>query len=151
MCDEDVNLISKLRKQFKKYGNFRVVTYLEYFWSILGHRILKQKSWSMTILAYKSSYPICCGLTSIKQSAMASSSIYLLFVLSSLLIYSRLSEAESSVPLVKGLSYTFHHSSCPRVEIIIRKHLKKVFKEDIGQAAGLLRLHFHDCFVQVNN
>lgn len=34
------------------------------------------------------------------------------------------------------------------MEKIVRKQLEKVFKEDIGQAAGLLRLHFHDCFVQ---
>lgn len=49
---------------------------------------------------------------------------------------------------MKGLSWNFHHYSCPNLESIIGKHLKKVFKEDIGQAAGLLRLHFHDCFVQ---
>ncbi|BFG40868.1 hypothetical protein CerSpe_271420 [Prunus speciosa] len=58
------------------------------------------------------------------------------------------SEAQPSVPVVKGLSWSFYESSCPKLNSIIRKHLKKVFKEDIGQAAGLLRLHFHDCFVQ---
>ncbi|KAJ9166832.1 hypothetical protein P3X46_021529 [Hevea brasiliensis] len=56
--------------------------------------------------------------------------------------------AQRSAPIVNGLSWTFYNSSCPKVESIIRKQLKKVFKEDIGQAAGLLRLHFHDCFVQ---
>jgi peroxidase len=50
---------------------------------------------------------------------------------------------------VQGLSWTFYQSSCPKVESIIRKQLEKVFKKEIGQAAGLLRLHFHDCFVQV--
>ncbi|KAK8661411.1 hypothetical protein V6N13_091016 [Hibiscus sabdariffa] len=53
-----------------------------------------------------------------------------------------------SPPIVSGLSWTFYQKSCPKVESIIRKQLKKVFKEDIGQAAALLRLHFHDCFVQ---
>ncbi|KAK9748737.1 hypothetical protein RND81_02G076900 [Saponaria officinalis] len=54
----------------------------------------------------------------------------------------------SSVPIVKGLSYSFYSSSCPRLEAIVRSHLAKVFKKDITQTAGLLRLHFHDCFVQ---
>ncbi|KAF8025020.1 hypothetical protein BT93_F2006 [Corymbia citriodora subsp. variegata] len=54
----------------------------------------------------------------------------------------------SSVPLKKGLSWSFYEKSCPKVESVIRKHLKKVFEEDIGQAAGLLRVHFHDCFVK---
>ncbi|CAL5348630.1 unnamed protein product [Camellia sinensis] len=64
------------------------------------------------------------------------------------------SEASSSYSssshhhLVKGLSWSFYESECPKLESIVRKHLKKVFKEDIGQAAGLLRVHFHDCFVQ---
>ncbi|KAF2291108.1 hypothetical protein GH714_020105 [Hevea brasiliensis] len=57
-------------------------------------------------------------------------------------------KAQSSAPIVNGLSWTFYKSTCPKVESIIRKQLKKVFKKDVGQAAGLLRLHFHDCFVQ---
>ncbi|KAK3043911.1 hypothetical protein RJ639_000610 [Escallonia herrerae] len=47
-----------------------------------------------------------------------------------------------------GTLRSFYDSSCPNLESVIRKQLQKVFKNDIGQAAGLLRLHFHDCFVQ---
>ncbi|CAI0625921.1 unnamed protein product [Linum tenue] len=50
--------------------------------------------------------------------------------------------------LVKGMSWSFYTSSCPKLESIVKKRLQQVFKKDIGQAAGLLRLHFHDCFVQ---
>ncbi|KAL9357686.1 hypothetical protein Peur_050939 [Populus x canadensis] len=57
-------------------------------------------------------------------------------------------EAQNTFPVVNGLSWSFYDYSCPKAESIIRKQLKKVFKNDIGQAAGLLRLHFHDCFVQ---
>ncbi|XP_076911986.1 peroxidase 12-like [Bidens hawaiensis] len=83
--------------------------------------------------------------------AASSSSTSLFLVFSTLLIFSTLlyvSEADYSAPIVKGLSWDYHHKTCTKVEKIVRKHLKKVFKKDIGQAAGLLRLHFHDCFVQ---
>ncbi|XP_021771551.1 peroxidase 12-like [Chenopodium quinoa] len=78
---------------------------------------------------------------------MDSSKIVPLFlVLSSLVV--GISKGQSSVPVVPGLSYTFYSSSCPSLESIIRNHLSQVFQSDITQAAGLLRLHFHDCFVQ---
>ncbi|KAH1206766.1 Peroxidase 12 [Glycine max] len=51
-------------------------------------------------------------------------------------------------PVVKGLSYSFYSKTCPKLESIVRKHLKKVFKDDNGQAPALLRIFFHDCFVQ---
>ncbi|KAK1264306.1 Peroxidase 12 [Acorus gramineus] len=51
-------------------------------------------------------------------------------------------------PLAKGLSWTFYSSSCPNLEIIVRNRLFNAFKTDIGLAAGLVRIHFHDCFVQ---
>ncbi|XAR62253.1 Peroxidase [Bertholletia excelsa] len=83
-------------------------------------------------------------------NAAAPLPILLLVITSLLLLPScfNLSEAQSSEEIVKGLSWTFYESSCPKLESIIRKQLKKVFQKDIGQAAGLLRLHFHDCFVQ---
>lgn len=62
-----------------------------------------------------------------------------------------ISEAQRSPPVVRGLSYTFYKSSCPGLESIIRNHLKEQFKRDVGLAAGLLRIHFHDCFVQVRD
>ncbi|CAM8979054.1 unnamed protein product [Rhodiola kirilowii] len=58
------------------------------------------------------------------------------------------SQAQTTPSLVNGLSWTFYKSSCPNLESLVRKELKKVFKNDVGQAAGILRLHFHDCFVQ---
>jgi hypothetical protein len=39
--------------------------------------------------------------------------------------------------------------SCPKVERIVRFHLEDVFEKDSGQAPGILRLFFHDCFSQV--
>ncbi|XP_027934110.1 peroxidase 12 [Vigna unguiculata] len=57
-------------------------------------------------------------------------------------------EAQARPPTVRGLSYTFYTKTCPNLKSIVRTELKRVFKKDIAQAAGLLRLHFHDCFVQ---
>ena len=57
-------------------------------------------------------------------------------------------EAKAPNPIAKGLSWRFYESSCPGVESIVRNHLKKVFKNDVGQAPALLRIFFHDCFVQ---
>jgi peroxidase len=82
------------------------------------------------------------------------SSFGCVLLISSVLLasYACASEVEinySSLPIVKGLSWSFYESSCPKLESVVRKELKKIFNKDIGQAAGLLRLHFHDCFVQV--
>ncbi|WOG97138.1 hypothetical protein DCAR_0416477 [Daucus carota subsp. sativus] len=68
-----------------------------------------------------------------------------LLLLSSGYLY--VSEAQTP-PLVSGLSYTFYNTSCPDFETIVRTRLQTEFASDIGLAAGLLRLHFHDCFVQ---
>ncbi|XP_014510808.1 peroxidase 12 [Vigna radiata var. radiata] len=57
-------------------------------------------------------------------------------------------QAQPRPPTVRGLSYTFYSKTCPTLKSIVRTELKKVFKNDIAQAAGLLRIHFHDCFVQ---
>ncbi|TYJ30257.1 hypothetical protein E1A91_A06G120600v1 [Gossypium mustelinum] len=82
---------------------------------------------------------------------MAKATSFTAFLLMSSLFlssYFSVSKADNPAPIVSGLSWTFYKTSCPKVESIIRKQLQKVFKKDIGQAAGLLRLHFHDCFVQ---
>ncbi|KAH7685455.1 Peroxidase protein [Dioscorea alata] len=68
-----------------------------------------------------------------------------LFIFSSSVL---LTQSQAPPPITQGLSFTFYDSKCPKLESIIRANLKKAFKKDIGLAAGLLRVHFHDCFVQ---
>jgi len=49
---------------------------------------------------------------------------------------------------VDGLSWTFYNETCPNLESIVNATLEQALDDDITQAAGLLRVHFHDCFVQ---
>ncbi|TKY73176.1 Peroxidase 25 [Spatholobus suberectus] len=42
----------------------------------------------------------------------------------------------------------FHYSSCPNAEATVRSTVESYFNRDPTIAPGLLRLHFHDCFVQ---
>ncbi|XP_050365440.1 peroxidase 12 [Argentina anserina] len=100
--------------------------------------------------AYKKRVSVAVEHTTTKIITMASfaSLCSLLLIVSYVSYFCTVSEAQPSVPVVKGLSWSFYETSCPKLDSIVRKQLKKVFKEDIGQAAGLLRLHFHDCFVQ---
>ncbi|XP_052180994.1 peroxidase 25 isoform X2 [Diospyros lotus] len=45
-----------------------------------------------------------------------------------------------------GLETRFYSSSCPKAEAIVRSTVEAHFNKDPTIAAGLLRLHFHDCF-----
>lgn len=74
--------------------------------------------------------------------------LVLLVIVSSLLVGIIPKSECIDVPVAPGLSYSFYASNCPKLESIVRNQLKQVFQKDIVQAAGLLRLHFHDCFVQ---
>lgn len=44
----------------------------------------------------------------------------------------------------------FYSSLCPRAEAIVRSTVEAHSNKDPTILAGLLRLHFHDCFVQVS-
>ncbi|KAJ0881526.1 putative peroxidase [Helianthus annuus] len=55
------------------------------------------------------------------------------------------------IPFAKpqgGLKTGFYSSTCPKAEAIVRSTVEAHFKDDPTVAAGLLRLHFHDCFVE---
>ncbi|XP_024529616.1 peroxidase A2 [Selaginella moellendorffii] len=48
---------------------------------------------------------------------------------------------------VAQLSPSFYNSSCPTVETVVTNTLQQAMQSDVRIAASLLRVHFHDCFV----
>lgn len=52
-------------------------------------------------------------------------------------------------PGYSGLFPEFYDFTCPQANEIVMSVLEKAIAEDPRMAASLLRLHFHDCFVQV--
>ncbi|CAL0333339.1 unnamed protein product [Lupinus luteus] len=79
-----------------------------------------------------------------RVNSASNTPFYSLLLISSLVLASHFNISEAQ----KGLSLSFFAKTCPQLETIVRNHLKKVFKQDNGQAPGLLRIFFHDCFVQ---
>lgn len=49
---------------------------------------------------------------------------------------------------VQGLAKNFYQKTCPKAHDIIQSQVTKVINQNPSQAAGLLRVMFHDCFVQ---
>nr|DAD40288.1 TPA_asm: hypothetical protein HUJ06_014611 [Nelumbo nucifera] len=48
----------------------------------------------------------------------------------------------------QGTRVGFYSKSCPQVETTVRSTVQSHFRSDPTIAPGLLRMHFHDCFVQ---
>jgi peroxidase len=51
-------------------------------------------------------------------------------------------------PVLAQLVVGYYAETCPDVESIVSNAVANAYQQDEGTAPGLLRLHFHDCFVQ---
>ena len=49
-----------------------------------------------------------------------------------------------------SLCSSFYKTSCPNLSSIVSKIVAQAVAKETRMAASLLRLHFHDCFVNVN-
>ena len=49
----------------------------------------------------------------------------------------------------QSLEVGFYNDTCSTAETVIREVVKAKYKTDKSIVAGLLRMYFHDCFVQV--
>lgn len=55
------------------------------------------------------------------------------------------------IQVAEGLQVGYYAGTCPNVENIVKGVLSQQMQQNRGIAASVLRLHFHDCFVDVSN
>lgn len=52
------------------------------------------------------------------------------------------------VGVVDGLNMNYYIMTCPFAEVIVKNTVNRALQDDPTLAAALLRMHFHDCFIE---
>jgi peroxidase len=60
-------------------------------------------------------------------------------------------EAAAAAAAWPALQVGFYHAKCPVAEDVVLGEMRMILEEDPTLAPSLLRMHYHDCFVQVIN
>lgn len=48
-----------------------------------------------------------------------------------------------------GLNMNYYIMTCPFAEAVVKDIVDRALQDDPTMAAGLIRMHFHDCFIEV--
>jgi len=96
------------------------------------------------LIKWKTLHIQCIAPKVLKTGSMETRTGILSLAISSLFMF-------SFVCFVKGsLSFNFYADSCPSAELIIRDTVSSFSSTDPSIPGRLLRLVFHDCFVEVS-
>ncbi|GAV84023.1 peroxidase domain-containing protein [Cephalotus follicularis] len=85
---------------------------------------------------------ICCWYLLKNLAKMVSANIIVVLLLLEVLVTSGFNF------VANGLSMNYYAMNCPLAEFVVKNSVNKALQADPTLAAGLVRMHFHDCFIE---